>query len=94
MYIGYYVGYYATASGQKQTEATNFLEKKIKATPSSELSYDDTVMLAIQTLQSVLSQDFKSNEIEVGVVTTKDRKFRVLDDSEVDKFLTAIAEKD
>jgi 20S proteasome subunit alpha 1 len=42
---GYYIGYYATASGQKQTEASNYLEKKLKTKPSSELSYQETVQV-------------------------------------------------
>jgi 20S proteasome subunit alpha 1 len=89
---GYYIGYYATAAGQKETEATNFLEKKLKGKP--ELSYKETVQLAITTLQTVASQEFKSDEIEVTVVRSEDRRFRKLSNEEVDVFLTQIAERD
>ncbi|KAL0479950.1 proteasome subunit alpha [Acrasis kona] len=89
---GYYVGYHATSAGQKETEATNFLEKKLKGHP--ELSYKDTVQLAITTLQTVASAEFKSDEIEVAVVTQDNRAFRKLTNEEVDVFLTQIAERD
>jgi 20S proteasome subunit alpha 1 len=89
---GYYCGYLACSVGSKQTEANNFLEKKIKKKP--QLEYNEAVQLAITALSTVLSADFKPSEIEVGVVTTDNPVFRVLSDEEVDVQLTAIAEKD
>jgi 20S proteasome subunit alpha 1 len=91
---GYYVGFHATAAGQKETEATNFLEKKIKSKPTTELNYNETVQLAITTLQSVLSSELKSNELEIGVVTKDNPRFRILTNEQVDAILTSIAEKD
>jgi 20S proteasome subunit alpha 1 len=38
---GYYCGYRATSSGVKQTEATNFLEKKVKK--KSDLSTNEAI---------------------------------------------------
>eukprot|EP00899_Mesostigma_viride_P027963 jgi/Mesvir1/8351/Mv12610-RA.1 len=72
---GYYVGYKATCSGAKEQEATNFLEKKMKNDP--QLTYAQTVQAAIAALQSVLSEDFKASEIEVGVVSADDPTFRL-----------------
>jgi len=89
---GTYVGYKAVGSGQKEQEATNFLEKKFKNDPK--LNTDETIQMAISSLQSVLSADFKSTEIEVGVVSKKNPKFAVLTPSEIDYHLTQIAEKD
>jgi 20S proteasome subunit alpha 1 len=48
---GYYVGYKAAAVGAKETEAVNFLEKKVKAAAAGGLSYDDTCITAISALQ-------------------------------------------
>lgn len=53
-----------TSAGAKDQEAENFLEKKLKA--NAAFTYDDTVQAAIAALQSVLSEDFKAKEIEVG----------------------------
>ena len=46
---GYFVGYKATATGPKEQEAINFLEKKVK--PDAALTSDQTVQLAISALQ-------------------------------------------
>lgn len=43
--------------------------------------------------QSVLGEDLKASDMEVGVVTASDG-FKVLSASEVDAFLTIISERD
>ncbi len=65
---GYYVGYKATASGPKQQEALNHLEKKLKNKDCAEGTWEDVVELGISTLSTVLSVDFKKSELEVGIV--------------------------
>jgi len=89
---GSYVGYKACASGVKEQEATNFLEKKFKNDPK--LNLPDTIQLAISSLQSILSADFKATEIEVGIVSVDNPKFRLLSTTEIDQYLTLIAERD
>jgi 20S proteasome subunit alpha 1 len=89
---GYFVGYKATAAGAKDTEANNHLEKKLKAGAPG--STAETVRAAIAALQSVLGEDFKASEIEVGLVTSAQTAFRVLADSEVEEHLIAISERD
>jgi len=99
---GYYVGYKATASGPKAQEALNFLEKKLKNKEHAEGSWDEVVELAITALSTVLSVDFKKNEIEIGIVggprtngkEGTDTEFRALSEEEIDERLQAIAEKD
>eukprot|EP00042_Codosiga_hollandica_P043352 m.410035 g.410035 ORF g.410035 m.410035 type:complete len:248 (-) comp56528_c0_seq3:1050-1793(-) len=89
---GFYVGYKATAAGVKMTEANNLLEKKLKKNPA--LDYNNTVEEAINVLSQVVSMDFKPTEIEVGVVTVDNPKFRKLTVDEIDQHLTNIAERD
>ncbi|KAK0571030.1 hypothetical protein LWI29_010087 [Acer saccharum] len=89
---GHFYGHKATSAGLKEQEAINFLEKKMKNDPA--FSYDETVQTTISALQSVLQEDFKATEIEVGVVRSDDRVFRVLSTEEIDEHLTAISERD
>lgn len=99
---GYFVGYKATASGPKQQEALNHLEKKLKNKEYAEGTWEDVVELAISTLSTVLSMDFKKGELEVGLVGGPDPKkpesttteFRALTEEEIDERLQSISEKD
>lgn len=88
---GHFWGYKATSAGTKEQEAQNYLEKKIKANPA--MDETTTTQTAIMCLQSVLSADFKSTEIEVGIVV-RDSRFRKLTEDEIDAHLTAISERD
>ena len=89
---GYFVGYKAIAVGAKDTEANNHLEKKLKA--GAALGEAETIRAAIGALQSVLGEDFKASEVEVGLVTTGQPAFRVLTEQEVEEHLVAISERD
>ncbi|GBN00160.1 Proteasome subunit alpha type-6 [Araneus ventricosus] len=89
---GYYCGYRAASVGVKQTEANSYLEKKFKK--KSVYEHDEAIQLAISALATVLSADFKPSEIEVGVVSKDQRKFRKLTESEIEAHLNANAEKD
>jgi 20S proteasome subunit alpha 1 len=98
---GYYIGYKGTAAGPKQQEALNHLEKKLKNKDCADGDWKDVVELAITTLSTVLSMDFKKTEIEIGIVggPRPDGKgttpaFRTLTEDEIDERLQAIAEKD
>ena len=57
--------------------------------------------MAIEALATVYSQDFKANELEIGIVSTAEDedentrgKWRVMGEAEVEKHLLAYAEKD
>jgi 20S proteasome subunit alpha 1 len=99
---GYYVGYKGTATGPKTQEALNYLEKKLKNKDHAEGTWQDVVELGISTLNTVLSVDFKKNELEVGIVggprtdgkEGTDPEFRALTEDEIDERLQAIADKD
>lgn len=72
---GYYVGFHATASGQKQQEAINILEKGFKKGWKLP-TVDDVIELALSSLSQVLATDLKATEVEVGIATKKDGRFR------------------
>lgn len=72
---GYYVGFHATASGQKQQEAINLLEKGFKKGWKLP-TVGDVVELALSSLSQVLATDLKANEVEIGIATKSDTKFR------------------
>ena len=92
---GYCVGYKATSAGVKEQEAINFLEKKVKGDDAGD-AFDETetIQTAISCLQSVLGEDLKSKELEVGIVTTENKNFRLLSSDVIEEHLTAISERD
>jgi 20S proteasome subunit alpha 1 len=90
---GYYVGYKATATGPKQQEAMNYLEKKLKNKEHAPGDWKQVVELAITALSNVLAVDFRKNDIEIGVIDNS-RKFRQLSIDEIDERLVSIAEQD
>ena len=53
----------------------------------------ETVEAAIQVLQTVISSDFKANEIEIGVSTAAHPQFRKLTEQEIEQALNALADK-
>lgn len=122
---GHYVGFRATASGTKQTEAINFLEKQYKRSGStastspdsalleaeevaSKLSREEVLDMAVHTLNTVLAQELKPSEIEVGVVGGSEavpgaadakaqaaqRRFATLSEAEIGQILERLAERD
>jgi len=89
---GHFLGFKACAAGQKEQEANNFLEKKVKANPN--MDHKQAVECAIITLQTVIGSDLKPTDLEIGVVTKQNPKFTLLTEKEIDGFLTAISDRD
>ena len=88
---GHYFPYFATAAGTKESEANNFLEKQIDEL--HDYDCDQTIRFAIAALQSVLSADFKANEIQALVLQSNNRA-TFLTDEQIDHHLTVLAETD
>jgi len=91
---GHFLPFIAAASGAKEQEAVNFLEKSVGAAEGGMGSTDETVRTAITCLGSVLGSDFRGSEIEVAVVEGKTGNFRPLTEEEVERHLNAIADED
>lgn len=83
--------YLGCAVGVKSVEVSNYLEKKLKK--KTDHDADATIRLAMAALSTSLGIDFKSSELEVGVIDESE-KFTILTESEIEAHLTAVAEKD
>ena len=89
---GQAVGFHAVSTGSKEQEAMTNLEKQWK---KKEGAWDakEAVETAIAVLQTVVSSDFKPNEIEVGVSTAAHPQFRKLTEAEIEAHLNQLADK-
>ena len=89
---GYYVGYKATAAGEKEQGATNQLEREIKK--KSELSRDEAMRVAVKALQNTLSMEFRNTDIEIGIVTCENPHVKFLNNEEIQVELNKVGESD
>lgn len=89
---GHFLPFFGTATGAKEQEAMNVLEKKVDEMKA--YSKDQVVRAAITCLGSVLGSDFKGTEIEVALVHagTNGGKFTKLTEEDIERHLNAIAD--
>jgi 20S proteasome subunit alpha 1 len=59
-----------------------------------DLSEEEAVKLAVTALQTVIGQEFKANDIEIGVATTKNPKFTKLSAEQIEFYLNEVSKKD
>jgi len=95
---GHYLGFKACAAGNKEQEANNYLEKKIRNAEShateGKLEFNKVIETAILALQTVVGSDLKPNDLEVAVLTKQQPRFRILTEQEIDTHLTNISDRD
>lgn len=89
---GHYVGMKACAAGTKEQEANNYLEKKIKENPN--MSFEETVELAVVTLETVVGAKMKPTDLEVAIISKDQPEFKNLTVPEIDTHLTRISDRD
>lgn len=87
---GHYLPFFAAASGPKEQEAMNFLEKRVKE--MKDFDNDQVIRTAITCLGHVLGSDFRGTEIEVGSIQGMNGKFEVLTEDDIEGHLNAIAD--
>lgn len=85
------IGYKALATGSKEQEATTQLERAYKKN-DGQWNSKQAIEVAIKTLSTVMSSDFKSHEIEVGVATVGQPLFRKLGEDEIETILNEMAD--
>lgn len=73
---GHVLPYKAVATGKSEPEAMNFLEKRVEELPG--LNEPGTIEMAISSMQHVLATDFKSSEIEVGVISVCNLRYIII----------------
>jgi 20S proteasome subunit alpha 1 len=89
---GHFQGYKAAATGEKEQSASNHLEREFKK--KLEMSTDDALKVAIKTLQTTLSTEFRSTDIEIGLVTLEEPNVKILTLEEIERELSKVGESD
>ncbi|KAH7821749.1 putative Proteasome subunit alpha type-6-A [Monocercomonoides exilis] len=65
---GHFAGYYATSSGVKELETTNFLEKKLKLPDrSSKLTKKELIRLALSAMQGSINRELQGTDLEIAI---------------------------
>jgi 20S proteasome subunit alpha 2 len=83
---GSYFAWKASAIGKQSISAKDFLEKRYHA----EMELEDAIHTAILTLKEGFEGAMTEHNIEIGVVSSKDRTFRVLSPAEVRDYLNEV----
>lgn len=76
-------GWKATAIGKNYINAKTFLEKRF----NEEMELEDAIHTALLTLREGFEGEMTKDNIEVGIVDSTTRKFRILSPSEVNDYL-------
>ena len=80
---GTYFAWKATAIGRNQLNAKNFLEKRY----TEDMELEDAIHTALLTLREGFEGEMNARNIEVGVASQKDGKFRVLTPEQIQDYL-------
>ena len=83
---GAFFGWKASAIGKNFANAKTFLEKRY----NEDLEVEDAIHTAILTLKEGFEGQMDENNIEIGVVRTKDRVFRSLSPAEIRDYLAEV----
>jgi len=80
---GAYFGWKATAIGKGYVNAKNFLEKRYQ----DDMELEDAIHTALLTLREGFEGEMNGQNVEVGVVSKADGKFRLLTPAEIQDYL-------
>jgi len=80
---GAYFGWKATAIGKGYVNANNFLEKRYQ----DDMELEDAIHTALLTLREGFEGEMNGHNIEVGVVSKADGKFRLLTPEQIQDYL-------
>lgn len=80
---GAYFGWKATAIGKNYVNAKNFLEKRFQ----DDMELEDAIHTALLTLREGFEGEMTCNNIEVGIVSKTDGKFKLLTPEQIQDYL-------
>lgn len=80
---GSYRGYKATAIGRNSEKAKQVLSEEY----ADNISLDDATGLAVQALKAAAEDTFKVEDLNIAVISMKDKMFRTLSEEEIKKYL-------
>ncbi|WEU39739.1 MAG: archaeal proteasome endopeptidase complex subunit alpha [Candidatus Odinarchaeum yellowstonii] len=83
---GAYWGYKAQAIGAGAQTVKEMLEKEYK----ENLTLDASIKLALKALKQVIETEFSFNKLEIAVVKTEDRLFKILEPKEVKSYVESL----
>ncbi len=86
---GVVAAYKCQAVGGGAQTVTEFLERKY----DEKLSIDDAILLALETLRSVIDGEFKENSVEMAIVPIKTKRFEKLSLSDIAKYIKRLSPK-
>ncbi|MEM4933414.1 MAG: archaeal proteasome endopeptidase complex subunit alpha, partial [Desulfurococcaceae archaeon] len=80
---GRYIGYYATAIGEKSNTISEFLEKNYKY----DLDVKDSIKLSVEAVIGIIENKPYENYIELGYTDIYTKQFRVLMPEEIREYI-------
>jgi 20S proteasome subunit alpha 2 len=80
---GAYFGWKATAIGKNYVNAKSFLERRYQ----EGMELEDAIHTALLTLREGFEGEMNSENIELGIVSVTDGKFRLLTPAEIQDYL-------
>lgn len=91
---GWVGGYVGCAVGKKSVEANAYLEKRLKIAPFDSITQKEAAMIALSAMQSAIGAGLKATDVEMARCTAAHCDFEKVPNSEVEEWLTAVAEAD
>jgi len=83
---GAYWAWKASAIGKNANSAKTFLEKRY----NEDMELDDAIHTAILTLKEGFEGEINEKNIEIGIISAEDKKFRVLDENELRDYINEV----
>lgn len=71
----------------------NYMQKLYKK-KAGDFSENETIHAAIQTIQSVMGQEYKATDLQIGIATLGNPTFKKLSQSEIEHHLTEVSKLD